>query len=216
MKSNLILILIITLFLCGGCTRTEETFYQDGKKSSEITYKNGIPSGESKFWHPNGVLMQQNTYIEGRVTGMLTRWHPNGNLESEEEYSHDLRNGVSRKYNNNGKLILETYYINDTLNGDHREYYPDGNIMIQGSHKDGLFQGEWKWYDADGFLLGEAIFEGGTGIQKAWRRDGTLLREIQYFKNLKHGSELHFDKEGNISKTIQYDQNSVIEIDDSK
>lgn len=216
MKNNLLITGILLILLMASCTHTEESFYKNGIKSSEITYRGNTPEGVARFWHPNGELMQENTYIDGMVSGVLKRWHPNGNPEAEEEYVNDLKNGVSKEYNNDGKLILEAFYINDTLNGKYQELYPSGHKKVTGEYKNGLYEGEWKWYDADGVLLGEAEFRGGSGIQKAWRRDGSLLRKIEYYKNLKHGSEIHYNEKGDVEKELIYEENSVVEVDDAE
>jgi len=215
MKIKLLIFTSIIL-LAASCTKTSVTYYENGQKSTEITYRNSTPVGEAYFWHPNGELMQLNSYEDGKVNGTLKRWHPNGNPEAEEEYKNDLRHGISKQFNNDGALTLEAYYKNDTLNGAYREFYPDGSIKISGGYQNGLFEGEWKWYDYDGVVLGEASFHQGSGIQKAWRRDGTLLREVEYYQNLKHGSSIHFNEKGEVEKQIKYDRDSVIEIDDAE
>ncbi|NCD43541.1 MAG: hypothetical protein EOL88_15840, partial [Bacteroidia bacterium] len=86
MNFNNLIVIFFLLTVFTGCTRTQETYYANGAKSSAITYRNGTPTGEATFWHPNGALMQKNTYENGMVSGRLTRWHPNGNKELEEEY----------------------------------------------------------------------------------------------------------------------------------
>ncbi len=209
MKTD-IFVFLAAILIITGCTRKTETFYENGVKSSEITYKGGVAEGEALFWHPNGELMQRNYYVNGKVEGLLQRWHANKNPEIEEEYKNDLKNGMSKHYNLDGKLTLEARYINDTLDGKYFEYYPDGSLKIEGKYKNGLFEGHWRWLDIDGVALGEAEFHQGKGIQKAWRRDGTLLREVQYEQNMKHGSEKHYDEKGNLEMQIEYRHNNVV------
>ncbi|NCD43339.1 MAG: hypothetical protein EOL88_14800, partial [Bacteroidia bacterium] len=147
-------------------------------------------------------LMQKNTYENGMVSGRLTRWHPNGNKELEEEYENNLRNGLAVYYNQEGQKIREVNYKHDTLHGSYVEFFASGHIKIEGEYKNGLFHGAWKWYDEDGVVLGEGNFERGNGTQTAWRRDGTLLREITYQNNQKHGVERHYNEEEKVEKEI--------------
>ena len=196
-----IILLLLFLTLLTGCTKEKTTYYKNGVKSSEISYFRGKPVGVATFWHPNGKLMQKTQYENGKVVGTLQRWYGNGNIELEEKYSDDLRNGLSTTYNVDGAKILELHFTNDTMNGEYIEYHLNGIKKIHGFYKMGLFEGNWTWFDHDGVVLGSANFTNGNGIQKAMRRDGTLLSEIEYKKNMKQGFEHHYDEKGNLTKT---------------
>lgn len=196
-----IVTIFIILMLLTGCTREKTTYYKNGVKSSEISYYRGKPVGEATFWHPDGKLMQKTQYENGKVEGTLQRWYGNGNIELEEKYINDLRNGKSTTYNVDGAKMIEIHYTRDTMNGEYIEYYLNGIKKIHGFYKMGLFEGKWTWFDHDGVVLGRAEFIDGNGIQQAWRRDGSLLSEIEYKRNMKQGFERHYDQKGKLLET---------------
>ena len=75
----------------GLCT----SYYINGKKEHEATYKNNEIDGESKYWNENGNLIREENYSNGKLNGIIKSYYPNGNLHYEEIY----RNGIpSERY----------------------------------------------------------------------------------------------------------------------
>jgi antitoxin component YwqK of YwqJK toxin-antitoxin module len=50
----------------------------------------------------------------------------------------------------------------------------------------------------------------GTGKQKAWYRNSTLKREINYLDNEKHGKETWYNADGTVAKILTYDHGTLV------
>ena len=66
------------------------SWYRDGKKRSEHTYRRGLLEGLATTWYPNGQTMSQGQYRKGKLHGLWISWDEQGN-ETEQ---HTYRDGV--------------------------------------------------------------------------------------------------------------------------
>ena len=66
------------------------SWYRDGKKRSEHTYRRGLLEGLATTWYPNGQPMSQGHYRKGKLDGLWVSWDERGN-ETEQ---HTYRDGV--------------------------------------------------------------------------------------------------------------------------
>ena len=73
--------------------RNSQTWYDNGKKKSETTYKDGKGDGLSTDWYENGQKSYEGNMKVGKREGLWTWWYQNGK-KSEEETTKD-GNGLS-------------------------------------------------------------------------------------------------------------------------
>ena len=66
------------------------SWYRDGRKRSEHTYRRGLLEGLATTWYPNGQTMSQGHYRKGKLEGPWISWNEQGKETSEHTY----RNGV--------------------------------------------------------------------------------------------------------------------------
>jgi len=95
-------------------------FFKDGKKKSEINYKNGMKNGQATCWHNNGQKAEECVLKNESVEGNYSSWYSNG--QKEEEYSM-----------NNGKFT-----------GNYASWHKNGQLSIKGDYtisgkEDGFF-----------------------------------------------------------------------------
>ena len=86
-------------------------WYEDGPKFSEGTYKDGNRDGKWIRYHENGKKKQEGTYKNGEHDGKWIYWHENGQTRSEGAYK-------------NGKVGKWTYW-DDTGNKCYEFIYTD-------------------------------------------------------------------------------------------
>ncbi|MCK4570218.1 MAG: hypothetical protein KAT76_08000, partial [Bacteroidales bacterium] len=77
-------------------------------------------------------------------------------------------------------------------------------LQITGEFVNGLFEGTWLYYNDNGELIGEGKYEAGSGIQRFWNRDGSLLSRTAYVNNLKHGKEYFYTPDGEVDYFVEY------------
>ena len=59
------------------------SWYENGQKESEGTYKNGTPDGKRTWWYENGQKDREATFKNGELDGKWTDWREDGQKKSE-------------------------------------------------------------------------------------------------------------------------------------
>jgi antitoxin component YwqK of YwqJK toxin-antitoxin module len=180
---NILLIVTFCLIivLTNACTKVERYYYPDGKLSSEISKKHGVPNGCSRFYFHNGISVKmESNYKEGKLDGYTTRWYFNGYKEAEEYYVDALLEGKRRLWDEAGQLIVEDEYSGGVLNGYSRKWYPNGQLQIDAYYVNGKADGDWKYYDGNGIEVGYAHFNMGNGEQMILDKDGKVQKIIKF------------------------------------
>lgn len=106
------------------------TFYPNGKKQHEVTYKQGYKTGRERFWNADGTLRWEWQRNLKTHRGTWTHYWANGKKRIVSEWSlrptpRDLNrpltgcvaDGITRHYDMNGKLTA-TYHFKDGLQQD--------------------------------------------------------------------------------------------------
>ncbi len=99
----------------GDLINVYKEFYYTGQIASETPYEQGERHGTTKEYFSNGKIKKQKDYLVGTFHGATKEFHDNGILKKEENYSNGLKSGVFKTYDKNGKLILEENYFNDDI-----------------------------------------------------------------------------------------------------
>ena len=84
------------------------TWYYNGRKGSEITYKDGELDGLWTWWFENGQKKGELTYKDGKK-GLRTGWYKNGQKEREVHYK-DGDYDVIRRWNEDGSVRKEPFW----------------------------------------------------------------------------------------------------------
>jgi antitoxin component YwqK of YwqJK toxin-antitoxin module len=210
MKKFIIVLSVLAVFF-SACTHKETTYFDNGLVQSELIYKGDNLHGVSKFFYENGVLQMEIEYENGKINGESKRYFTNGQIEAIESYSNDLKNGVSKTWNEEGDLMLEMNFTNDTLNGKFLEWFIGNIPRVEAFYKKGLYHGEWKYFNMSGLQVGEGIFNEGTGVQRVWFLNGKTMREVNFKNNLKHGEEVIYSADGEVSRILKWDNGELIQ-----
>lgn len=99
------------------------SYFQNGKISREMSYKNGVFNGKYFDYYPTGQMESDINYKYGKYHGKRTQFFENGNVE------------------------LEEFYLMDDLHGPYRAYYQNGKLKEEGNYKNGSKTGVWRYYD---------------------------------------------------------------------
>lgn len=113
------------------------TYYPNGNKKSEATYKNNLREGASKEYYENGQLQSECNYKNGKAEGINNLYYENGTLAEECTYKDGQKDGIQRNYYPNGALYLEWHYRNDQNNITLKVYYESGELQAEFIFKDG-------------------------------------------------------------------------------
>ncbi|WP_375587441.1 hypothetical protein [Flagellimonas aurea] len=105
------------------------TYYDNGKVSREMEYKNGLLINEFKEYYYSGQLLEEVFYIDGEFDGKRSEYFSNGNVKEEEVYQLGKRDGIAKEYYSNGNLRKEVNYLYDIKEGVSKSYNEDGKLQ---------------------------------------------------------------------------------------
>ena len=85
-------------------------FFKNGKKQSEINYKDGVQNGQTVVWYRNGQKAEEYTLKNGLVEGSYSRWHANGQIEEVYTKKNGKHTGDTSAWHKNGQLWIKCNY----------------------------------------------------------------------------------------------------------
>jgi antitoxin component YwqK of YwqJK toxin-antitoxin module/S1-C subfamily serine protease len=206
---------------------SDESFYDSGKTENIWGYKDGKLNGTSKGFYDSGELKKALNYLNGELNGKSFTFFRNGN----EAQISDYRNGeivkthVKDKF---GNTIYKSNNVNKTLslyqpfkgddevdkieNADNAlgylfegEPFDSPNNVIKVAVQDGIAQyiiyKNRKTKNANG----DVVFE---GMARLYYDNGQVEKEINYSNDEKNGEEIFYDRYGNITNKIVWNNGS--------
>ncbi len=205
------LIAFLAAITLSSCTKTEKSYYPDGRLQSIIHYKFGKEHGKSvyMFRSPNTVEIEVEMK-NGKRNGHFYRYFENGNLETHCIYVNDSIEGVETMFLPNGEKRQETTYVRGKKNGPHLEYHVNGQLKAECGFKNDLFDGKWTYYDDRGVVVGEGQFNAGDGELTYYDERGNVSEVIHYRNNQKDGKESYYTPSGKIYKEITYKEDRIV------
>lgn len=141
-------------------------FYRQRKPVSEITYRDNLKNGPSRYFFPDRIVYDN--YINDTLNGIRRIFDTSGNLTQTTVFVNGTENGFDCRYNSYGDIYLYTYYrsgmvmFRENVNrrdkdgkrqGPWKEYYSIPQVKWECNYKDDLRHGYYKEYDSLGNLL---------------------------------------------------------------
>ena len=108
-------------------TGTWVTWYANGGKACEDSYRNGKRHGKWRHWRPNGSRGYEGAYKDGLSNGKWTWWHENGQVKRESHYRLGRRHDASTRRDEEGKIVSV------------KRYQSGGALLWTDHYEDGKF-----------------------------------------------------------------------------
>jgi antitoxin component YwqK of YwqJK toxin-antitoxin module/S1-C subfamily serine protease len=204
-----------------GIEVSEESFYESGKTKNIWSYKEGKLNGTSKRFYESGEVKKVWNYLNGKLNGKSFTFFRNGNEAEIDDYKNDkiVKTHVKDKF---GNTIYKSNNVNKTLSlyqpykGDDEvdkledadnalgylfegEPFDSPNNVINVAIQDGIAQyiifKNRKTKNANG----DVIFD---GMATSYYDNGQVKKEINYSNDKKNGEEIFYDRFGNITNKI--------------
>ena len=102
-------------------------WFENGKKQSEITYKDGEIDGLFTVWYENGRKKSENTWVYGKMDGLQTDWYENGNKKNQLTPKDNKPDGLWTQWYENGQKKYENNYKDGEVNYQ-KEWNKDGSV----------------------------------------------------------------------------------------
>lgn len=131
-------------------------YFEDGKLSKSVEYKDGIPHGITREYYKNRQLKSETHYINNAV-GSSTTYHENGQLERKNTKVNGKNHGKTLVYFSNGKLSGRSEYDMGTLVGIHESYYENGQLRYRHIYDSKGNEINKEEYFTDGRVMGKYI-----------------------------------------------------------
>jgi antitoxin component YwqK of YwqJK toxin-antitoxin module len=205
----------------------QESYYENGQKSSEGFVVKEIDNGHFKSWTKDGILTADWEMLDGKEHGFIQCWYENGIKKRESVLDQGSENGIYKDWDEQGNLIRTGSYSNgkkdttwffykengaltirnykdDLLDGKtyEKNFDSDSNITIViGQYKNGQETGDWLWFDKDSLMTSKGTYKEG-GLEDAYTyyfKNGNI-KTIDIYKNDSVIlKEISYDIEGNIT-----------------
>ena len=153
-------------------TGTAIWLHPNGKRSSQISYVNGIKEGQSMWWDESSQIKESLTYKAGHIDGVRTSWNSNKEKRSETLYKEGQRL-TETSHHANGKVKSIGLFKEDKQDGDEKWFYESGEkmatIRYSGGLKDGIAVG---WHE-NGLKKFEYVWQADKLVNKReWDSNG--------------------------------------------
>ena len=149
------------------------SWYDNGQKKKEETYKVGGKNGKWTEWHWNGQKRSETTYKDGKLNGLWKEWFDNGQQRTIGTFKVSLRIGKWTEWFDNGQKSKELTYIDDKLDGLQTIWNENGNEQSV-SLNDGKFKGDIDIYTFKSVFIIDGrfrCFDGSKSVKASWVND---------------------------------------------
>jgi pimeloyl-ACP methyl ester carboxylesterase len=93
-------------------------YYENGQKSYEANYKQGILDGKCLSWYLNGQRRIEFTYQTGKITGKYIKWDYKGNKVFEKDYQNEQKGPDKIGINSEQDIITKREKLIQHIWGD--------------------------------------------------------------------------------------------------
>jgi antitoxin component YwqK of YwqJK toxin-antitoxin module/S1-C subfamily serine protease len=204
-----------------GLLLSDESFYDSGKTEYIWIYKDGKRNGTSKMFYESGEVKKVWNYLNGKLNGKSFTFFRNGN----EAEAYDYKNGeiinthVKDKF---GNTIYKSNNVNKTTS-IYRAYKGDAVVdeLKDADNAGGMFF-EGTPFDSPYNFFSVAVEDGisqyliyknrqtkndngdviNEGMYITYYDNGQVKKEINYSNDEKNGEEIFYDRNGNITNKI--------------
>lgn len=166
------------------------SWYEDGQKSEEGLYEDGLKEGHWTKWHQNGQKSSEDFYQADYKYGKSTSWYSDGQKFEEVNYKKHAFHGKYITWHSNGQKEKEGHYVDDYKDGQWTYWYLTGQIESKINYKpDPIYFLDDQWSeDRENSSI--------NGLVEDWYENGQKMRELQYKNGQLEGRQVVWDENG--------------------
>ena len=204
-----------------------EVFYFNGKEKIKGSYLNGHQNGTWTWYYDDGNIESKVDYSRGNIQGELINYYKNGKIQGDYNYENDLEVGTSFRYYENGVKKSSIEYYEGEKHGKQVFYDVSGKLQLIRFYNHGEIIG-YSYLDKNGTEIAmiplvnesgeiKAFFDNGKVSKtqefkygklinnfKSYTYDGTLIEDIKYINDERHGVIKLYFSNGKIKKETTY------------
>lgn len=180
---------------------------KDGNKVFEGTFKNGVPIGLFKKYHPNDSVKAEMYFDKADQKKVSVKlYDETGELSAEGSYYNKKKVGLWKFYGHNAKLVAEENYKNGIKHGESKTYFASGKVQQIKWFANGEPHGEWKWFYESGKPRMISAHKNGnrTGEFKIFFESGAVYIKGGYENDRKEGVWIIYQENGTVTKSFKF------------
>jgi len=230
MKKALIVFLVFNFFI-GYAQKNDSTtakngynifYFDNGKKSSEGTMKNGKADGYWKNYYKTGIIKNEGNRKDFLLDSIWKFYNEKGQLTKTFNYSKGKKNGYITTYDSAGIVVSKENYVNDIKQDTSYIYYKTGLVKQNIPFKNGKADGVSYIYSPDTLVINIIHYKMGyiekqekinqtdengnkQGMWKKFYSNGTIKKEERFKDGTINGYVKEYDKKGNLEEIKKYD-----------
>lgn len=121
-------------------------YFDNGKKSFEGQFVEGIPFGNGTLFYENGNYAYIGLWKNGKENGQGISYYENGNIKYQGEWQNGMKNGQGVSFYRNGKKEFQGKWKDNKKHGEGILFEDYGEIKIHGKWKYNEYIGKDKFY----------------------------------------------------------------------
>ncbi|MDR2963182.1 MAG: hypothetical protein LBU90_06100 [Bacteroidales bacterium] len=190
-----------------------------GVKLYEGTFKNDVPVGEFKRFHPNGTVKQLMLYSsENPLEVAVQTFNEQGVLVAQGNFYNQKKHGAWQ-YFENKQLIAEDMYDNGVLDGTSTIYWqttPHRQTAEIKNWTQGKKDGAWLWFYESGQVRMNANYANNTlhGKFTVYFANGATMLSGVYKHDRRDGDWTYKNEDGSTKLVLKYANGKMLNQDE--
>ena len=100
--------------------------YENGKKKTQGSFKDGKPEGLMTIWHRNGLKKTEGSMKDGKPEGLMTEWYESGQKRYEENWKDGKKGGLMTSWYESGQKKNEENWKDGKKEGLMTSWHKNG------------------------------------------------------------------------------------------
>ncbi len=207
-----------------------QTFYADGKVSTEGFMSNDNVSNDKYIYNQDGTISiiehYINDYLSNRKTfgvneklendfdyknktGKFSLSYNNGAITKNFEMKNGVLNGKAISQDKYKNMMLDAEYVNGKLHNSYKKYGPTGSLLLDQNYYCGTLNGLSKQYDFVGNLrlTEEYTFGDESGKTTRYFNNKSKMMESALSNDAREGETVYYNQKGEPLAIIGYENN---------
>jgi antitoxin component YwqK of YwqJK toxin-antitoxin module len=176
-------------------------WYEDGTKSAEINYMDGVKHGDTIRWHKNSQVKLNARYKYGNLDGLHTACYENKQAKSFSAYRNHKLHCIYKEWHKNGQIKLTARYKDGKrmLTPVFTAWHANGNKSIEVNYYRGHRHGTCTLWYKDGSKRSEITYDNGkmNNLWVVWHSTGQIKKAV-LFKDYRKKSKTTWYSNGSI------------------
>ncbi|HWA99146.1 MAG TPA: hypothetical protein VG713_11665 [Pirellulales bacterium] len=181
-------------------------YYSDGQPRREVTFHEGLLTGDCRDWNENHELVFHEVYERGRVLGHRVERYKDGRTLAEGDV-YQPGNVVHAEFDwlaGDWQTEFVISVPSDQRTGQWKWLLPNGLTKLEGTFRDGLPSGKFTWYTTNSQKLREGTYLDGaaTGVWATWHPNGQKEAEGELVDGQPSGVWMGWDTQGRVHPRV--------------